>query len=102
MTSIIPATEWETIVARRNRGESVTFSARGYGCSLGTIYGILKKAAESQPSNEGAPTSGPPVRHCCDNRSSRWMLHRPQSSRSEKSRASIPQGRRPRRRYGVT
>jgi len=57
MSSKIPPTEWDAIAARRDKGESVAYIARTYETSPATIYGVLKKLAESK--GEAAQTAAP-------------------------------------------
>jgi hypothetical protein len=55
MSSKIPPAEWDAIAARRDKGESVAYIARTYETSPATIYGVLKKLAESK--GEPAPVA---------------------------------------------
>lgn len=57
MSSKIPPAEWDAIAARRDKGESVAYIARTYETSPATIYGVLKKLAESK--GEPAPAPEP-------------------------------------------
>lgn len=70
MTSKIPQAEWEAIAARRDKGKSVAYIARTYETSPATIYGVLKKLAESKgeatpvadaPAPAAAPPEAPPA-----------------------------------------
>jgi len=54
MSSKIPPAEWDAIAARRDKGESVAYIARTYETSPATIYGVLKKLAESKGEPEPA------------------------------------------------
>jgi cold shock CspA family protein len=62
MSNKIPETEWATVAARRESGESVAAIARDYGCSPALIYSVLKKvsAPEQEPPNL-APAPNEPV-----------------------------------------
>ncbi len=61
MTSKIPQAEWEAIAARRDKGESVAYIARTYETSPATIYGVLKKLAESKGEPTPAADTAAPV-----------------------------------------
>lgn len=61
MSSKIPPAEWDAIAARRDKGESVAYIARTYETSPATIYGVLKKLAESKGEPAPAPEPVAPV-----------------------------------------
>ena len=61
MSSKIPPAEWDAIAARRDKGESVAYIARTYETSPATIYGVLKKLAESKGEPAPAPEPVAPI-----------------------------------------
>jgi len=61
MSSKIPPAEWDAIAARRDKGESVAYIARTYETSPATIYGVLKKLAESKSEPAPAPAPAAPA-----------------------------------------
>jgi cold shock CspA family protein/transposase-like protein len=54
MSTKIPQSEWDAIVARRRQGESVASIARSYGCSPPLIYRILSRQQEGADASEPA------------------------------------------------
>ena len=52
MSTKIPQSEWDAIVARRRQGEPVASIARSYGCSPPLIYRILSRQQEGAGENQ--------------------------------------------------